>query len=294
MPVPYGNYDSAVTYICNGTIAPYVLYAGQYYVMNKETSWLGNSIGRTPAQDYATYGNNATWLLMDKYKALFAELLLADFGKIASAVFYGGLMFSQQGKVNGVASSNYSSISVKANGDIDESAGKFVPNFWVNFLNGKMHAVDGVFDGDLYTKLTPIDESGANFVPGSGYWFNENTALKLTLHNVNTSYPGNRREIILPTANTFIGKRIVLVDTFFPPYTRTIVGIPEAWTVRGQSRPIQAAAVGTNFQQEISAANYIDFYGGYVELLGIPRGGTSYCDWMLVSYRCTYFNTRQS
>lgn len=147
LPVPYGIYDPNTTYVCDGIIAPYVLCEGQYYVMNKQVSYKGATVGRSPKQDYAAYGSNATWILMEKYKAAFVELLMADFGKIASAIFYGSLMFSQQGTINGAASSAYENLHVKSDGDVRENTGDFIPNVWINFLKGSLHAMNAVIKG---------------------------------------------------------------------------------------------------------------------------------------------------
>lgn len=147
LPVPCGIYDASATYTCTSSIAPYVLFDGEYYIMNKEVSFRGATEGRNPKQDYAQFGSEATWQYMERYKAIFVEMMMADFGKIASAIFYGPLMFSQQGTVNGAASSDYSKLKTNTNGDVNEAAGNFIPNFWVNFLNGKLSALDAVIKG---------------------------------------------------------------------------------------------------------------------------------------------------
>lgn len=147
LPVPYGAYGVDTTvYTCTDTIAPYVLFDGQYYVMNKNVSWYVAS-NPNPKVDYQNNGSNATWIYMEKYKAIFVELLMANFGKIASAIFYGSLMFSQQGTINGNASSNYEALHTKSDGDVRENVGDFIPNFWVNFLTGKLSAINAIIKG---------------------------------------------------------------------------------------------------------------------------------------------------
>ena len=147
LPVPYGEYGVQTTvYTCTDYIAPYVLYDGQYYVMQKNVTWY-SATNPNPKTDYQNNGSNATWIYMEKYKAIFVEMLMADFGKIASAIFYGSLMFSQQGTVNGVASTAYQNIKTQSNGDVRENAGDFIPNFWVNFLTGKLEALNAVIKG---------------------------------------------------------------------------------------------------------------------------------------------------
>lgn len=164
LPVPYGTYGEQSSYTCTDRIAPVVMCNNLYYVMNKNVTWnVANN--PTPAQDYASYGTNATWIYMQNYKAIFAEVFMANFGKIASAVFYGNLMFSQQGIVNGSASSNYSALHTDSNGDVDESvASYFKPNFWINFANGKMKALSGSVGGWNMTASRLYSGSGSTYV----------------------------------------------------------------------------------------------------------------------------------
>lgn len=41
----------------------------------------------SPQKDVAVNGSNATWVLVEDYKAIFVEILMANFAKLASAVF---------------------------------------------------------------------------------------------------------------------------------------------------------------------------------------------------------------
>lgn len=95
---PAGIYDATVTYTATDTKAPYVLYGDTYYVMNVTTSWTGSqNDGKTPADDYEQYGEHATWIPMERFEAIYTELLIANNGTIGSFVFNGDYMFSQQG-----------------------------------------------------------------------------------------------------------------------------------------------------------------------------------------------------
>lgn len=95
---PVGIYDATVTYTATDTKAPYVLYGDTYYVMNVTTSWTGSqNDGKTPADDYEQYGKHATWIPMEKFKAIYTKLLIADNGTLGKFVFNGDYMFSQQG-----------------------------------------------------------------------------------------------------------------------------------------------------------------------------------------------------
>jgi hypothetical protein len=85
-----------------------VFFNDEYYVMNKNGNWLGTSTGKTPEQDWNTNGSNATWILMDKYEALFTKILIADGGSMGKFIFNGDYMFSQEGvDGGGNATSNY-------------------------------------------------------------------------------------------------------------------------------------------------------------------------------------------
>ena len=131
LPIPYGEYVAGTAYTATDLIAPYVLCEGQYYVMNKTTTW--QQASRTPKQDYAAYGSNATWILLEQYKAIFVELLMANLGLIGKAVFWENYMFSQYGKTTaGVETQTY--------GKPVMAGGSFVPNLWIDFLTGSMNA----------------------------------------------------------------------------------------------------------------------------------------------------------
>lgn len=127
LPVPYGEYNSEITYTATDLIAPYVLLAGKYYVMNKTTSVKGLN----PQTDYAANGTKATWIYMEHFKAAFVEILMANLGLIGKAVFYGEYQYSQYGKKG--------SAEVSESGKYDvpvDAGGTFDPNLLLNFLTG--------------------------------------------------------------------------------------------------------------------------------------------------------------
>ena len=101
---PAGEYNNATEYTRTVLSTPMVLDDGQYYVLNKE----GTFTGIRPKDDYAANGSKATWVLMEYVKYAFVEVLMANFAKLGSAVFYGDVMMSQHGVDHrGAASSNY-------------------------------------------------------------------------------------------------------------------------------------------------------------------------------------------
>ena len=134
---PAGEYDAATKYIRTSLSAPMVLDDGQYYVLNKE----GTFTGIRPKDDYAANGSKATWVLMEYVKYAFVEVLMANFAKLASAVFYGDVMMSQQGVDHrGASSSNYQNYNRPVyDPDTGQSSPGFTPNLLFNFLTGAGH-----------------------------------------------------------------------------------------------------------------------------------------------------------
>lgn len=134
---PAGEYDAATKYIRTSLSAPMVIDDGQYYVLNKE----GAFTGIRPKDDYAANGSKATWVLMEYVKYAFVEVLMAKFAKLASAVFYGDVMMSQQGvDADGKESSNYQGYNTfRFDPNTGESKRLFTPNLLFNFLTGAGH-----------------------------------------------------------------------------------------------------------------------------------------------------------
>lgn len=143
---PTGEYAASVSYTRTPLSAPMVLCEGQYYVLNKE----GTFKNINPKKDYAANGSKATWVLMDKVRYSFVEILMANFAKLASAVFYGQYMFSQYGvradgsaveTEGGYKDFNYSDPMNPANG--------FRPNLLIDFLRGSLYGRSVDLQGDI-------------------------------------------------------------------------------------------------------------------------------------------------
>lgn len=144
---PAGEYDAATRYIRTALSAPMVLDDGQYYVLNKE----GAFTGIRPKDDYAANGSKATWVLMEYVKYAFVEVLMANFAKLASAVFYENVMMSQQGvDENGQASSDYQKYNqFKVNPSGGEAIRAFTPNMLLDFLTGTLKAKKAEIEGSI-------------------------------------------------------------------------------------------------------------------------------------------------
>lgn len=103
---PAGIYDATITYTATDAKAPYVVHGDNYYVMNKTTSWLGSSTGKTPQENYDEFGSLATWIPMEKFNAVYTNILMADYGKLSKFIFYGDYMYSQGGTDSSGAASD--------------------------------------------------------------------------------------------------------------------------------------------------------------------------------------------
>lgn len=214
LPVPYGEYSPAVTYTATDRIAPYVLCGKQYYIMNKTTS----VTGLNPARDYAEKGQNATWILLESYKAAFYEVIMAQLGLIGKAVFYDEYMYSQYGKNGTTAVANEGNYGIPT-----EAGGSFEPNMLLNFLTGyfkcnnvditgHINATSGTFAGFVKIPFVGITE-GCSYVNGE-YRLKDNYNLynDTTAYDVTTLYLDNNTKYNGITLNLYTKERISKMD----------------------------------------------------------------------------------
>lgn len=95
-----GIYDANTTYRTGNDTTPFVEYEGKYYVLKRGKSYRGANepaATSTPKGDIAANGSNSRWSLMEQYSAVWAEIMIAEFGRFGSAVFTGDWMISAQG-----------------------------------------------------------------------------------------------------------------------------------------------------------------------------------------------------
>lgn len=168
MPFPAGIWDANTTYTATDNIAPIVYHeqGRTYYVMNKTTS----VIGLNPGDDYAQNGTNATWIPFENYKAIFTDILMANFAKLAGAVFYGDYMFSQHGKDgNGKYTDNYKDFNPTS-----PDKGSFVPNYCLNTRTGNMRLSDVTATGNFISSPILVTKNdpgfGGEFASKSGIY----------------------------------------------------------------------------------------------------------------------------
>lgn len=171
-----GEWNAYNTYIRSDDLTPIVHHNDKYWYQRKN----GSSKGDEPSDD------SSVWRLAQSYDIILAKIIMASFGKIASAIFSGDFMISQYGKHNGVEVNEKSTKTEQDTAytdfdDEDPDNGRFVPNLYLNFLTGlvrsvKMKAYDmeahgGTFDnvkvsGTLngvsgsFKKLSCLDSNG--------------------------------------------------------------------------------------------------------------------------------------
>lgn len=120
---PAGEYVSGQTYDQsvndNGVVVatPYVTYEGGIYVLIVTSS-------------SADPSDSSAWKEMDKFDAVYTEILLADKATVGNACFYGNYMFSKQGEGN-LSDFDYQK-------DPYASDQGFKPNWCVDLVTGEM------------------------------------------------------------------------------------------------------------------------------------------------------------
>lgn len=141
--------------------------------------------------------------------------------------------------------------------------------------DGTMKAVNGVFEGYLQTKFTEVGSES------------------FTISSIlNISTPGGfyNQVITLPHDASFIGKRVCIVNTNYPPYTKTSIGFYTTIQIDSVLKE-HYIGIGGNIDVDASSVNdpaviqSFDLRGGVVELVAVPVnwGNESYCRWILLT-----------
>ena len=177
MVYPAGYYDPNTTYTATSETAPVVMYADNYYVLKRGETYKGASQDsnlNTPALDIANNTQaNARWQRFDKFNAIFADIVMAEFAKLGSAVIYGDWMISQQGTRNGAESTEYQYFK----------NGSFEPNYAVNFKTGELKAYGCKIQGGeigIGNNKFKIDENGISYGDISSWALNTGDKMLLS------------------------------------------------------------------------------------------------------------------
>lgn len=143
-PMAYlaGEWQRNVTYTRDKYSMPVVRYNEAYWYLKKETSVLGSEPN----------AKSLYWELLMENDIVFSKIVMAEFGKLASAVFSGAYMLSQYGKLNGQTVDGNSSVKDTAYTNFSASnpeGGAFVPNLFINFLTGYLCAMNAKIKGEI-------------------------------------------------------------------------------------------------------------------------------------------------
>lgn len=151
MVYPDGYFDPDKTYTATAETAPVVMYgatedARRYYVLRRGATYSAAQMPanrRTPAGDVAYGGEDARWQVFDSFNAVFADIIMAEFGRLGGAVFVGDWMISREGTDrSGAFSKNYEKFRT----------GEFTPNFAIDFKTGTLTAnlatIKGVIEAE--------------------------------------------------------------------------------------------------------------------------------------------------
>ena len=138
MVYPAGYYDENTTYTATSETAPVVMYAENYYVLRRGCTYRGSTQAEnrnTPAKEVANAptqdgASTSRWQLFDKFNAIFADIIMADFAKLASAVFYGDWMISQQGTLTYTREYRYKTATSASAAGNDLDIRKDSPSGW--------------------------------------------------------------------------------------------------------------------------------------------------------------------
>ena len=188
LPYPAGVWSSTVGYSATDDKTPIVYYepGETYYVMNDSIS----VIGLNPATDYAQHGGNATWIPFENYKAIFTEILMTNFAKWASAVFWGDAMISQYGvDATGNAVSQYEGFA----------DGTFHPNILLNFLTGESEFRKTTIYGSIATPSVVLSGSASlnlDFKTGFNFSAFANTGQRAFILPIDKKYNGVECKIV--------------------------------------------------------------------------------------------------
>ena len=166
MIYPAGEYTNK-QYTRTDTATPLVLVRTEnqgtysnayYYLVADNNGTLGSYISPTTP-------NQKCWQQATQYQVILADALMANFAKLASAVFYGDFMFSQHGD----GGTNYQDFD--PDDSLNEEGNHFRPNVLINWLTGAAYFENVIVEGTvkaslLYSKekhVRDIDQTSGHY-----------------------------------------------------------------------------------------------------------------------------------
>ncbi|MCH3994282.1 MAG: hypothetical protein LKE54_04395 [Prevotella sp.] len=265
-----GEWDKATKYVRTDDRFPIVSHNDSLWYPHK----IGSNTGEEPS------ATSTFWSLLTANEIIWAKIIMSEFGKIGSAVFSGDYMFSQNGTVNGKASSDYKKFN--ANDPTGNTNGDFAPNLFINFLTGKIFSQIGVFAGGLITKFISLVDSDAILQGDGSYLIKSNLNIEATGHS------GSGYTVLLPSDKSFIGAHIYLYNSSFGPYTRSVDPSWYNTNIKSQNGKIACNFDGTYDQTTTTGVSVFSYRGGILHLIGVPDVNSDYCRWAVVSDNVIY------
>lgn len=228
VPVPAGNYSSNVVYEATDIVSPMVKQGDNYYMMCRS----GITQGLDPYQD-AALDNPTTWMKVDKYNAVYTEIIMASLGLIGKAVFNGDFMYSQQGYTidsngNRVAQ-DYGNFGMP---DFEDNS-KFHPNVLIDFVKGILRCRKAIVEESTFDNctvndtctITKVDATngtigGINIKSNRLYSDKDGNVFDLNPNGLFTGKDGYSAGVGIISGIDFTGGTVKVVPRIFVDYTQ--------------------------------------------------------------------------
>lgn len=264
---PAGIWDSTTKYTSSDDATPIVYHNKSYWYKVSTT----DSTNEEPTAD------STVWKLAPKFSVVMVEILMATFGKIASAVFSGDFMMSQYGlNSKDELTNDYEGFD----GDPTPYIGNgFAPNICFDMLNGeawlnKAHIRGEVDAGSINVEYKYLTASDATVVSTKEYTLNNDL-------NINVDVSG-AVVINLPTSKTYVGKHVYIMS-YTGPYTRVL-----DWSVVVASATGIFASGSSDLTNINGGYKSITYVGGVIHLMGMPNAKG--CIWGIMSVAVNSIN----
>ncbi len=210
IPIPYGEYNNASTYVRTTDLVPYVYTTFQRSGVDTEPKrhyfLLTVDIWEPPHQGYDEHSDlsalaPSAWEEIPNFPYLFTEVLMAEMGTIGAWVFWGDYMFSGQGQ-----------------GDVGrpvQAGGTFVPNLLFDAKTGKIASRTGFFGG--FAKSEPVvvhDHNVLRMEKANVFWFETSLGWDASQQVYYPASGGANLDLKVPVLDLdAVGTCIVLYET---------------------------------------------------------------------------------
>lgn len=177
-----------------------------------------------------------------------------SFNFLATAVFYVG---EGEGWIidGGVIRHTSGKIKFESNGSLETSNGKFKVD-----ADGNLTAKSGTFSGYLISEFKTLNGT-------------------VTLSSESNIKSGGSLDLTLPTSISFAGRRLLVVDANFPPYTKS--SLMQFTYIKVANGYLHG--LGEYSDLNTPAYTSIEIRGGVIELVAVPNWNNSAVFWIVKS-----------